>query len=122
MGFVLIFLMIGCGSPSPKVINNMSDASYQLVNQDSAVVTFPGDFKGRPMIVAYIYTTCKTVCPAITANMKNISREISGDQEGRFVLISFDPSRDRPSQLRAYRKKFELDPRNLPCSPAIPRR
>ncbi|HLR31093.1 MAG TPA: hypothetical protein VK074_01300 [Fodinibius sp.] len=57
-GFVLIFLMMGCGSPSANLINDLSDTSYQLVNQDSAEVAFPGDFEGRPMIVAYIYTTC----------------------------------------------------------------
>lgn len=91
----------------------MSNASYQLVNQDSVKVSFPADFKGQPMIAAYIYTSCKTICPAITANMKNISQKIPDDEQAQFVLISFDPKRDTPARLRDYRKEFQLDPQKF---------
>ena len=91
----------------------MSDASYQLVNQDSARVSFPANFEGQPIIAAYIYTSCRTICPAITANIKKISQKIPSDQQVQFVLISFDPKRDTPSRLRDYRKKFKLDPQRF---------
>lgn len=114
---ILIVSAIGittsCNSPSPKVINDMSDASYQLLTQDSSKVSFPKDFEGTPTIAAYIYTSCQSVCPTITANMKNISEQLPADQKARFVLISFDPMRDTPSRLRDYRKKFELNPQQF---------
>ncbi len=111
--FIAAALMTGCNSSSPKVINDMSDASYQLVNQDSARVSFPADFEGQPIIAAYIYTSCQSVCPAISANMKKVSQKIPSDRQVQFVLISFDPKRDTPSRLRDYRKKFQLDPQKF---------
>lgn len=111
--FFSVALFTGCNSSSPKIINDVSEASYQLVTQDSSSVSFPEDFKGAPLIAGYIYTTCKTVCPAITANMKRISQKMPEDQRARFVLISFDPNRDTPSRLQNYREKFQLDPQKF---------
>lgn len=110
---ISLFMLVGCDSPSPKVINDLSNTSYQLVTQDSTKVTFPDDFMGKPMITAYIYTSCRTICPAITANMKKISQQIPDNEQVQFVLISFDPKRDTPSRLRDYRKKFQLDPQKF---------
>lgn len=100
-------MLAGCDSP--KVINDLSDASYQLVNQDSQKVTFPADFQGQPMITGYIFTNCNGVCPAITANMKEISDRLRDNSNVQFVGISFDPKRDTPQALKQYMKRFELD-------------
>ena len=105
----LNLIIASCGSPSPKVINDLSNASYQLVNQDGQKVTFPGDFKGHPMITGYIFTNCNGVCPAITANMKKISDRLCDNSNLQFVGISFDPMRDTPEVLKQYMRKFELD-------------
>jgi len=104
-----LIIMTAC-SRSPAVLKDMSDASYPLLNQDSTAVPFPADFSGSPMIVAYIYTHCQSVCPAITANMKNIAALLPEDAPARMVLITFDPKRDRPSVLKRYMQQYELDP------------
>lgn len=110
LGFFLIAaIMVGCNSSSPKVISDLSETSYQLVNQDSQRVAFPGDFKGQPMITGYIFTNCNGVCPAITANMKKISDRLKDNNKVQFVGISFDPMRDTPKELQNYMEKFELD-------------
>lgn len=103
-----LLLLSGC-SDSPKIIQDLSHSSYTLRDQDSASVTFPGDLSGNPMIVAYIYTHCQSVCPAITANMKTISQELPENSPVRMVLISFDPMRDTPAVLKKYMRKYELD-------------
>lgn len=103
-----LLLLSGC-SDSPKIIQDLSHSSYTLRDQDSASVTFPGDLSGNPMIVAYIYTHCQSVCPAITANMKTISQELPENSPVRMVLISFDPTRDTPAVLKKYMRKYELD-------------
>ena len=106
--FVLLWiLMIGCNSP--EVMDDLSDGSWKLVDQDSAAVTFPDDFEGKILVAGYIFTNCQGVCPAITANMKNISSRISDAEDVHFVGITFDPMRDTPAVLKAYMQKFELN-------------
>lgn len=106
--FVLLWiLMIGCNSP--EVMDDLSDGSWKLVDQDSAAVTFPDDFEGKILVAGYIFTNCQGVCPAITANMKNISSRISDAEDVHFVGITFDPMRDTPAVLKAYMQKFELE-------------
>lgn len=109
--FMLVILFMGgCSSKSNSVIKDLSKESYQLLTQDSTQVTFPGDFEGKPILTSYIYTHCQSVCPAITANMKNISEKLPESSSVQFVMISFDPTRDTPSALRQYMKKFKLNP------------
>ncbi|MDZ7689806.1 MAG: SCO family protein [Balneolaceae bacterium] len=91
------------------MINDMDDRSYQLLNQDSAQVTFPDDFKGQVTVVGFIYTNCPDVCPAITANMSNVNRQLQNREDVQFLGITFDPARDRPSVLKNYMQQFELD-------------
>ena len=106
--FVLLWiLMIGCNSP--EVMDDLSNRSWKLVNQDSAAVTFPGDFKGKILVNGYIFTNCRGVCPAITANMKKINSQISDVRDVQFVGITFDPMRDTPAVLKDYMQKFDLN-------------
>lgn len=104
-------LITGCDSSD--VLDDLSDRSWELVNQDSAAVTFPDDFKGNILVAGYIYTHCPGVCPAITANMKTISTRLPDRQDVRFVGITFDPMRDRPSVLKSYMNKHGLDERRF---------
>ena len=91
------------------VDTTLADTSYTLLTQDSSTVTFPQDFTGKPIVLGTIYTNCPNVCPKITANMKNVRDKLASPNAVHFVSITFDPVRDTPSQLAAYRTKFGLD-------------
>lgn len=112
---ILTFIMLGttvllitsCGPDD--VQEDLGDRSWKLVDQDSAAVTFPDDFEGQILVTGYIFTNCQGVCPAITTNMKNISKRIPQGQNVHFVGITFDPMRDPPSVLENYMEKFDLD-------------
>lgn len=103
------FLILTACNRSPAVLKDMSNDSYPLLSQDSTTLRFPADFNGAPVIVAYIYTHCQSVCPAITANMKNISAKLPANSPVRMVLITFDPMRDTPAVLKKYMREYELD-------------
>lgn len=104
---LIILLTSACSGPA--IQDDLSTDSWKLVNQDSAAVSFPGDFEGQLLVAGYIFTNCRGVCPAITANMKNISSKISDTEDVHFVGITFDPMRDTPAVLKDYMQKFELD-------------
>ena len=63
--------------------------------------------RGRPQVVAMIYTHCSTTCPFTVAEMKRIERESPGD--AGFVLVSLDPRRDDPARLAAFAAERGLD-------------
>lgn len=105
--FAILIALTGC--EQPKVINDLSEASFNLINQDSAGVTFPQDFKGSYVVAAFIYTHCPDVCRITTANMSNISRQLQNAANVRFVEITFDPKRDTPSDLKNYMQLYGLN-------------
>ena len=121
VGAALILLVgAGCGESSSRsaqtaentlsldVDTALADTSYTLLNQDSTAVAFPDAFLGKPVILGTIYTRCPNVCPKITANMKAI-RGALDTSAVHVVSVTFDPHRDTPSRLAAYRAQYGLE-------------
>lgn len=63
--------------------------------------------RGRPQVIAMIYTHCSTTCPFTVAEMKRIERE--SPVNAGFVLVSLDPARDDPARLAAFAAERGLD-------------
>ena len=65
----------------------------------------------QPIALNFIFTTCTTICPVMTATFAQMRRELgdAGDQL-RLVSISIDPEYDRPDKLMAYSKQFRTGP------------
>jgi len=61
----------------------------------------------QPIALNFIFTTCTTICPVMTATFSQMRRELgdAGDQV-RLVSISIDPEYDRPDKLKAYAEQF----------------
>jgi protein SCO1 len=79
-----------------------------LINQDGKPVQLKSLIDcGRPVIVDFIFTTCTTVCPILSAGFTNLRREL-GDDPAKVQLISItiDPENDRPETLQRYRERF----------------
>ena len=80
----------------------------QLVDQSGARVDLQALLDmDEPLALNFIFTTCTTICPVMTATFAQMRRELgeSGD-DLRLVSISIDPEYDRPEQLRAYAEQF----------------
>jgi len=65
----------------------------------------------QPIALNFIFTTCTTICPVMTATFGQMRRELGdeGDQL-RMVSISIDPEYDRPDKLMAYSEQFGAGP------------
>jgi protein SCO1/2 len=63
-------------------------------------------FRGRPQLVAMVYTHCSTSCPITIDQMKRIARAVP---ELGLVLVSLDPRRDSTAQLAEYAHERGLD-------------
>ena len=63
-------------------------------------------FRGRPQLVAMVYTHCSTSCPITIDQMKRIAQAVP---ELGLVLVSLDPQRDSTAQLAEYAHLRGLD-------------
>ena len=92
-----------------KVIDDMNDASFELVNQDSVRVMFPEDFRGQYVVMGFVYTNCPDICPLITQNLIKIQKDLGYPSNVQFLGVSFDPLRDTPEILHRYKEVFKVD-------------
>jgi protein SCO1/2 len=76
-----------------------------LVDQEGRQVRLMSDLVGdRIVVMNFVYTTCTTVCPVLSALFTQVQDRL-GDRLGREVLlvsITVDPLRDTPERLKAY--------------------
>lgn len=84
----------------------------KLLRQDgSAAIAQTELTSGKPTIVAFIYTSCTTICPLTSQIMREVQGLLGSATQGtRMASISIDPEYDTPERLQAYAKKFDASP------------
>ena len=84
-----------------------------VTTQDGRSLLFDDDvLKGKISIISFIYTSCRDICPVVTARLSQLEEKL-GDAVGRdyfFVSISIDPAIDTPDKLKEYGKAFSAGP------------
>ncbi|MEX2586167.1 MAG: SCO family protein [Balneolaceae bacterium] len=104
--FALFLFIASCGE---ERLDDYNDLSVELTNQYGEAVTFPDDLKGKPVLMGFIYTHCPDICSFITANLHSVWEELDETDEAHFVLVTFDPERDRPEILHNYAEAFDMN-------------
>lgn len=68
--------------------------------------------KGKTVIINFIFTTCTTICPPLTAMFRKVQQEL-GEHVGRdvhLISISVDPTIDVPERLKDFSAQFKAAP------------
>lgn len=83
-------------------------ANFAFLNQDSTIIT-QEQVKGKIHVANFIFTSCGSICPTMTKNMKLVSENLKNDSN--FVLLSFSvtPWIDRPFVLKRYKALHEIN-------------
>jgi len=83
-----------------------------LLNQDGKKVNLRALLdSGKPAIVNFIFSTCTTICPVMSASFSNLRTELGGDAaKVQLISISIDPDNDRPEQMKRYLSRFNAGP------------
>jgi cytochrome oxidase Cu insertion factor (SCO1/SenC/PrrC family) len=111
--------------PRPKAPTDLSDkivtdstSSLRIPNttiydQDGQRLNFYTDLvKGKTVAINFIFTTCTTICPPMTATFRKVQQEL-GDRVGRdieLISITVDPATDVPARMKDYTNKFNVGP------------
>lgn len=65
----------------------------------------------KPLIVNFIFTTCTTICPVLSATFSQVQSALGdGAEDVRMISISIDPEEDTPERLRAYAERYHAGP------------
>jgi protein SCO1/2 len=79
-----------------------------LIDQDGAAVDFRAALHSdKPVFVDFIFATCTTICPVLSAGYSSMQRKL-GDERDRVRLISItiDPEHDGPEELTEYLERY----------------
>jgi len=84
-----------------------------LVNQDGKKVKLLSLINsGKPVMLDFIYGTCTTICPVLSAGFTNLQNKLGQDAQQKVQLISItiDPEYDTPAVMKDYLKRFRAKP------------
>lgn len=65
--------------------------------------------KGKTVGINFIFTTCTTICPPLTATFRRVQQELGEPlaDDVQLISISVDPTTDVPERLKEYATKFK---------------
>jgi protein SCO1 len=93
-------LTSGTWFPQPRPIED-----FALTDENAQPFTLT-ELKGRPTLVFFGFTHCPDVCPTTLAKLAQIAKA-AAIPDLAVLLVSVDPARDRPDQLRTYVHAFD---------------
>ena len=80
----------------------------QMTNQDGQPVAI-NELKGKWSLLFFGYTFCPDICPTTLAQLRQIKSELPAEASDKLqiILVSVDPHRDTPQQLKQYLGYFD---------------
>jgi len=94
--------------PSGPTKVSIPDAT--VLDQNGRKLRFYTDLvKDKTIAINFIFTTCTTICPPMTANFARVQKTMMAHGQKDFYLISVsvDPENDTPAKLKAYAEMFQ---------------
>ena len=87
----------------PDVV--LTDQDGMKVNLKSLLQT------SRPVMLDFIYSSCSTTCPVLSADYVSVQNRIAPDTlKVQLISISIDPENDTPKVMKGYLKRYNAKP------------
>jgi cytochrome oxidase Cu insertion factor (SCO1/SenC/PrrC family) len=83
-----------------------------VFDQNGKRLSFYSDLvKGKTVAINFIFTTCTTICPPLTATFRKVQQDLATTApEATLISISVDPTTDNPHRLNDFAAKFNAGP------------
>ena len=83
-----------------------------VYDQDGKRLKFYSDLvKGKTVAINFIFTTCTTICPPLTATFRRVQQQLEPVRNDvSLISISVDPTTDTPERLKDFAAKFKAGP------------
>ncbi|MFZ0677261.1 SCO family protein [Candidatus Binatus sp.] len=92
----------------PAANENNCLPEVSLIDQHGSAVSL-ASLKGKPVLIDFIYTSCASTCPMLTAKMAAIAKKLGPalGADVKIVSISLDPEHDSPAELAKYAQSHD---------------
>jgi protein SCO1/2 len=83
-----------------------------VLDQNGKSLNFYTDLvKGKVVAISFIFTTCTTICPPLTATFRRVQQQLAEQKSSaQLISVSVDPAIDTPERLRDFAAKFKAEP------------
>lgn len=95
---------------SPEVVFERDLPEFSFEDQSGRPFG-SADLKGKVWVADFIFLRCGSICPTMTANMRQLQELTADLPDVHLVTITVDPMQDSVEDLAAYAKRHEADPR-----------
>jgi len=119
--FSLLLALVGATAACAQAGELPGDSVYRLdipLVDQNGTGSHLADRRGRPQLISMFYTSCQYVCPLIIDTLRTTERSLdpAERQDLDVLVVSFDPERDTPVQLKnVFDKRNQLS-RGVSCS------
>ena len=118
IGAIGVFLSLSGGTASAYVEDDVKKEAlrisqaalgrpvgdYSFTDTDGRPIRL-SDFRGKPLVVNFIYTSCTQSCPVITGTLSDatqVARDTLGDNSFQVVTVGFDVGKDTPQRMQSF--------------------
>ncbi len=116
---IVSFLMVGCTAEEDLTIkfngteyrNPEPVPDFNLTDEEGNIVSL-SDYRGKVVVVAFIFTSCPDVCPAIEHTLNYVDYQLPDhgiENDVQFLSITIDPARDTVETLKEYTDENAFD-------------
>jgi len=94
---------------SKTSISKMVSSEYKLLDHNGNDVLLGDLIKDKVVVMNFIFTSCKTICPPMGANFVALKDQLGDRANDKLAMISIslDPSTDTPERLKAWKQNFD---------------
>lgn len=119
---ILLFTLLISGMLSPdasaqsrkykRSLEKYTIPDITVINQDGRKQKLKDVLSGdQPVVIDFIYATCTTICPILSASYSNLQKKLGNDSKKvHLVSISIDPDHDTPPVMREYLERYVARP------------
>ena len=92
-----------------KIKHTVTDFSF--IDQDSNWIN-QKTIEGKIHVANFIFTSCGSICPTMTKNMKMVSDTLQNNEGVLFLSYSVTPWIDKPTVLKKYKTRNNIQNKN----------
>jgi cytochrome oxidase Cu insertion factor (SCO1/SenC/PrrC family) len=100
------------GTEDASSFSSSQIPNIQVYDQNGKRLNFYTDLiKGKTVAINFIFTTCTTICPPLTATFRRVQQDLATRApDAKLISISVDPTTDNPQRLNDFAAKFKAGP------------
>ena len=83
---------------------------FALLNQSGDTISLE-NVEGKVFVANFFFATCKTICPAMNAQVKRVQEAFADNDNIRILSFTVDPESDTVQALAAYGERMQANPK-----------